>query len=124
MPRPVVFPILASLALGALFLAGCKQESPTSQAAAPPLARPVARAAASDPTGRIVVPQAAITERGGAPGVFVLNESGQARFRMVRPGRAVKDGMEILSGLSGGETLVLGDLTPVRDGSPIQAQTD
>jgi hypothetical protein len=26
-------------------------------------------------------------ERGGIPGVFVLSEAGEARFRMVRPGR-------------------------------------
>lgn len=120
MPRPNVTPIFAALALGALLLAGCRQEPTPPPVAAPALTRPVARVTVADPGGRIVIPQAAVTERGGVPGVFVLSESGQARFRMVRPGRVVKEGVEILSGLAGGETLVLGDLTPVRDGSPIQ----
>lgn len=120
MPRPNVTPIFAALALGALLVAGCRQEPTPPPVAAPALTRPVVRVTAADPGGRIVIPQAAVTERGGVPGVFVLSESGQARFRMVRPGRSAIVGVEILSGLAGGETLVLGDLTPVRDGSPIQ----
>ena len=68
---------------------------------------------------RILVPQAALVERGGIPGVFVLSADSQTRFRMVRPGKAGNGRVEILSGLHGDETLVLGDLHDVHDGSPI-----
>jgi len=37
--------------------------------------------------GRVLVPQSALVERGGIPGVFVLGEEGRARFRMVRTAR-------------------------------------
>jgi hypothetical protein len=70
--------------------------------------------------GRVLVPQAALVERGGIPGVFVLTEQNQARFRMVRTGKSVNGRVEILSGLRGSETLVAGDLRDVHDGSAIQ----
>ena len=70
--------------------------------------------------GRVLVPQPALVERGGIPGVFVLSESNQARFRMVRTGKNVNGRIEILSGLSGSETLVTGDLRDVHDGSPVK----
>ncbi len=120
MSRPGIAAIVATLALAALLLAGCRQEPAAPAPAAPALTRPLARVSAAEAGGRIVVPPAAVIERGGVPGVFVLSESGQARFRMVRPGRSTIMGVEILSGLAGDETLVLGDLMPVRDGSPIQ----
>ena len=69
----------------------------------------------------ILVPRAAYVERAGIPGVFVLHE-GLARFLMVKTGRARGNDLEILSGLHGTETLVLGELSAVRDGSPITAK--
>ena len=68
---------------------------------------------------KIRIPRQALVERGGVPGVFVLNKSGEARFRMVRPGATQDARVEILSGLQGDETLVLGELAAVHDGSPI-----
>jgi len=67
-----------------------------------------------------LVPQSALVVRGGIPGVFVLSETNQARFRMVRTGKNVNGRIEILSGLSGSETLVTGDLRDVHDGSPVK----
>lgn len=84
----------------------------------PALERPVAQLGARQ-GGNVLVPQRAVIERGGIPGVFVLAD-GQARFRMVKTGRRQGERIEILSGLTGTETLVLGDLTPVHDGSPIR----
>lgn len=66
---------------------------------------------------KLKIPRAALVERGGIPGVFVLSEAGEARFRLVRPGRSSGTQAEILSGLHGNETLVLGDLSAVHDGS-------
>jgi hypothetical protein len=109
--------IFSIVAVAVLQLAGCGKKA----------AEPVPRAALERPTlvldaktGRVLVPQVAVVERGGIPGVFVLTEKNQARFRMVRTGKSVNGRVEILSGLNGSETLVTGDLRDVRDGSPIQ----
>jgi multidrug efflux pump subunit AcrA (membrane-fusion protein) len=71
-------------------------------------------------TRNIVIPRAALVERAGLPGVFVVSADSQARFRLVRPGKIHGDKIEILSGLHSGEALVVGDLGAVRDGSPVK----
>jgi hypothetical protein len=112
---------LAWLAL----LTAC-QENPAAPAAVPTLDRPVlvlkgpAAAPAGDTRVVIRIPQAALVERGGIPGVFVLSAQQQSRFRMVKQGKMGTGQVEILSGLHGDETLVLGDLKSVHDGSPIK----
>jgi hypothetical protein len=100
-----------------LLLAGCGE-----RAAAPAPVAALARQTLTLDThaGRVVVPPAVLVERGGIPGVFVLSTENQARFRMVRTGKNLNGRVEILSGLSGGETLVAGDLRDVHDGSPIK----
>lgn len=113
------FPIrsLAVSVVAVLLLAACgkKTAEPAPLAA---LARPVVML--DTKADRVLVPQAALVERGGIPGVFVMTEEQQARFRMVRTGKNLNDRVEILSGLSGSETLVAGDLRDVHDGSPIR----
>jgi len=110
--RPVTVFVFA-----VLLLTGCgKKAADTAPLAA--LARPVLILDAK--AGRVLVPQSTLVERGGIPGVFVLAEEQQARFRMVRTGKNVNDHVEILSGLSGSETLVVGDLRDVHDGSPVK----
>jgi len=52
-----------------------------------------------------IVPQAALAERGGLDGVYVV-ENGVARFRWVRTGRHLANGFEVTSGLTGGETIL------------------
>ncbi len=106
---------VALLALAFLLPGACAQKSPPAPVAS--LARPLIAVSASG--GRVQIPQAAISERGGVPGVFVLATDGSARFRMVRTGKLADGRAEILAGLSGNETLVGGDLGDVRDGSPI-----
>jgi hypothetical protein len=104
-----------------LTLAGCGQKPPEAPPSLPRVERPVlALNLKPEATLRIKIPRAALVERGGIPGVFVLNETGEARFRLVRPGRASGTQVEILSGLHGNETLVLGELAAVHDGSPIK----
>lgn len=111
----------ALLALAVLALAACGRK-PEPPPQLPQLERPVLAltAVAKTPSG-VRVPRAAYVERAGVPGVFVLHE-GLARFRMVKAGRAQGADLEILSGLAGTETLVLGDLQAVRDGSPLRPQ--
>lgn len=101
----------------ALVLFGCAEKS-MPPVSSNPLARPVL--ALQMRAGRVLVPPAAITERGGVPGVFVLTPAGQARFRMIRSGKTINARVEILSGLDGNEVLVAGDLGDVHDGSMIK----
>lgn len=110
---------ILALALGVLPAACHQAPTPTPQIERPALElRTVAVGPAK--TGQILsVPKDALQTRAGIPGVFVYRQ-GAARFQMVKAGRAVRDSVEILSGLDGGETLVAGDLTAVHDGSPVK----
>ncbi len=103
-----------------LVLAGCDKKPPEPPPSLPRVERPVlVLNLKPEATLRINIPRAALVERGGIPGVFMLNEAGEARFRLVRPGRTSDTQVEILSGLHGNEALVLGDLGAVHDGTPI-----
>ena len=105
--------------LFALALAGC-QKKPSPPPSLPNVDRPVLSLQVKPAELlRIRIPRQALVERGGVAGVFVLNPAGEARFRMVRSGGTLGVQVEILSGLHGDETLVLGDLAEVHDGSPI-----
>ena len=53
------------------------------------------------------IPVNAVKRRAGIDGVFVLDQSGKAVFRMVRLGRKSADGVIILSGLVAGDQLVI-----------------
>ena len=68
----------------------------------------------------MVVPAAALLDRAGIPGVFVVDAQGIAHYRMVRPGQSTPEGVEILSGLSTGETVVVGNLAAVNNGDHIE----
>ena len=87
------------------------------------IARPVVKVSTALVKGvSISIPRAALVIRNGISGVFVL-ENNEARFRMVRLGKTGAGKVEILSGLFGNETLVVGGLEAVHDGSPITVLT-
>jgi len=66
-----------------------------------------------------VVPHTALVRRGGLDGVFVLD--GQVvRFRWLRTGRIRGDSIEVVSGLSGGETILASPNDAVRDGAVVE----
>lgn len=111
---------LGFIVLVVVALAGCDHApKPTPFPTLPTLDRPVQVVPAAVTDALITVPPAAVVRRSGIPGVFVLQQ-GLARFRMVRPGKLVDGRLQIISGLTGSETLVLGDLNPVHDGNPIR----
>lgn len=112
---------LRSLVLGAAFaLSACGPGTPPSPPLTlPALERPVVRVVPAAGNNNPEIPRAAFVERGGLPGVFVLDSNGLARFRLVRLGKTTGDRLEVISGLQPGELLVRGDLAEVRDGSPI-----
>ncbi len=107
-----------------LLLGACGRE--TAPLPAPPKAEQVQPVQTLDATivehGAIRVPRRAVVERTGITGVFVLSPDKEARFRLVKTGRVRGDAVEILAGLHGTETLVLGDLRDVHDGTPIRPE--
>ena len=116
--------VCTGLLVTSIFLSACREPAATPPLSLPTVERPIITLkTATDPSrkARIVIPRGAYVERGGLPGVYVLQE-GQARFRMVHVGKSNGGQLEILSGLSGNETLVLGDLMDVHDGSPIASK--
>ena len=62
------------------------------------------------------VPQPAVTQQGQLVGVFVVDQSGTARLRLVKTGRVTGDRVEVLSGLNEGEEIISSGVTALRDG--------
>ena len=105
------------------FNAGLANAEDSMANAAAVIARPVVKiSAASAGDLFISIPRAALLVRNGISGVFVV-EKNEARFRMVRSGKKDADKVEILSGLFGDETLLIGELEAVHDGSPVTVLT-
>ena len=67
----------------------------------------------------VVVPEGAVVARGQIESVFVVND-GVARLRLVKTGRRIDGGVEILSGLSGGEPVVVRDAHLLSDGAAVE----
>ncbi len=77
------------------------------------------------PTGSrqaIVIPLAAVVERGQLRGVFVVAPDGAAALRWVRLGPPAGDGVEVLAGLDGGETVVVRPERPLVEGDRVVAR--
>lgn len=111
---------LVVIAATALIVTGCSVENTQDEnTSRPTLERPLLQLDSQKAT-RLLIPDKALVNRGGSPGVFVLVNN-EARFRMVRPAKKQGQQRLILSGLDGNETLVLGSLAEVHDGSPIKA---
>lgn len=75
------------------------------------------------PVGRrqaIRVAHSAIVERGQLQGVYVVGQDNIARFRLIRTGEVRQGTIEILSGLTGGEQIILTGVQKVTDGARIQ----
>ena len=69
---------------------------------------------------RLWAPRSAIVRTGGEPRVFIM-EAGRAIERPVRTGIEAEKGVEILEGLDGGETVIVGPMDQVRPGMRVQA---
>jgi len=75
------------------------------------------------PVGRravLRVPQAAVIERGQLQGVYVVGPDGIARFRLIRTGAAQQGALEVLSGLTPGEQIIVAGLDKVTDGARVE----
>jgi RND family efflux transporter MFP subunit len=73
------------------------------------------------PRSAVVVPRPAVLRQGGLTLVVVRGENGKSASRIVTTGDVVGDGeIEILSGLSGGETVLVGLPGVPPNGSPVE----
>jgi multidrug efflux pump subunit AcrA (membrane-fusion protein) len=64
----------------------------------------------------ILIPQKAVAQRGQLVGVFVVDDVGVARLRLIKTGKSYGESVEALSGLSDGERIVVDGVANVRDG--------
>ncbi|MEO8594305.1 MAG: efflux RND transporter periplasmic adaptor subunit [Candidatus Solibacter sp.] len=69
----------------------------------------------------VAIPQGALTERGQLQSVFVV-EGGVARTRLVTTGRRTGGGVEVLSGLTAGEKVVLPVPAGLQDGGRVEVR--
>ncbi len=73
----------------------------------------------SIPVGKreaILIPRTALIERGQLTGIYTVNEKGIISYRLVRVGKEYGDNLEILSGLSAGERIIIGGAEKAVDG--------
>ncbi len=68
----------------------------------------------------LTIPQSAVTERGQLVGVFVVDESGVARLRLIKTGKIFGQNVEVLSGLNAGEQIVVDGLSSIQDGTRVR----
>lgn len=67
----------------------------------------------------LLIPMSALVQRGQLTGVFVV-EAKILHFRLVKTGPSLGDKVEILSGLSAGETIVSGEVQRARSGARVE----
>jgi RND family efflux transporter MFP subunit len=67
----------------------------------------------------ILVPRDAVHERGQLTGVWVVGEDGIAHLRWIRVGQTIGEEIEVISGLEGGERVVLRADLPLVEGDKV-----
>jgi len=67
----------------------------------------------------LLVPKTALAECGQLTSVYVVGEDGVVRRRLVKTGKAYDGSIEILSGITGGESVVMRDLFKVTEGCSV-----
>jgi membrane fusion protein, multidrug efflux system len=71
-------------------------------------------------TQALTVPRSAVIEHGQLTSVFVVDQSGLARMRLVKTGKTYNERVEVLSGLNEGEQIVVDGVTALNDGSRVK----
>jgi len=68
----------------------------------------------------LLLPKQAVMERGALTSIWVLDKDNMARMRLVKTGKTIGDKVEVLSGLSDGERVVVGGVEKVSEGSKVE----
>ncbi len=71
-------------------------------------------------TQAFTIPRKAVVENGQLTSVYVVDQSGIARMRLVRTGKTYSERVEVLSGLKEGEQIVVDGVEAVNDGSRVR----
>lgn len=70
---------------------------------------------------RVVIPESWIVQRGALQFVYLVgSKDGRAQLRLVRTGRRLTDGIEVISGLAGGERIAVKNLHAIHDGCKLE----
>jgi RND family efflux transporter MFP subunit len=75
------------------------------------------------PTVAVVIPNDAVQANGDTGTVFLINSNDTVERRVVRLGARTNDGQLVLSGLSGGARVAVGNLSTLSDGAKIHIVT-
>ncbi len=67
----------------------------------------------------VLVPTTAVTRRGQLTGVWIMDDQGRVRRRWIRLGHGDGETYEVLSGLEGGETLIVSSDAPLVEGDKV-----
>ena len=65
---------------------------------------------------KIAVPRSAVQERGQLTGVYVVGQDNVISFRLIRLGRTSGNDVEVISGLTGEERIVVSGVENAMDG--------
>jgi hypothetical protein len=69
---------------------------------------------------KILVPENAIYQRGQLVGLYGVNHNKEAMLRWVRLGKTYPEGIEVLSGLSAGEQVIISAEGKLFDGAKVE----
>jgi RND family efflux transporter MFP subunit len=72
-------------------------------------------------SGMVLVPETAIVEEGQLTGIYKVDKSGIARFRLVRTGKSYGEQVEVVSGLQADERYVSRVPLQMKDGAKVEA---
>ncbi len=68
----------------------------------------------------ILVPSSSVVKRGDLTGVYGVDDKGVVHYRLIRMGRVYKDGVEVLSGISKGDRIIVSGLDKVIEGGIVE----
>ena len=74
-------------------------------------------------TAALRVPASAVVQRGQMEMVFVVSD-GKAQLRLVKTGKRIGAEVELVSGVSAGEKVVVADAAGLMDGQPVSMQNE
>jgi multidrug efflux pump subunit AcrA (membrane-fusion protein) len=68
----------------------------------------------------LTIPQKSLVQQGQLIGVYVVDDSNLARLRLIKTGKNFNGQVEVLSGLTDGERIVIEDVAKLSDGAQVQ----
>ena len=71
----------------------------------------------------LLVPKGAVVEKGELTGVYVVDDQGVMTYRIIKTGQPYGDEVEVVSGLTAGERIVVGGLEHAVDGGLVRTMS-